>query len=165
MAVETCVIPFSGLPGDMYDLQIPLILYLILFRPVREIIFSVVFMGAAMDGASSGPYGIYSMTYLLIFVSSAWILRFLRSGNRLLLPFFMIYGVLVENLVLFGTCCLPGSMVNPPSDVLTSVVQQAVWAFLTGVFLMEGIRHSHKRWIQWMDSLFPGETNGEEGRA
>lgn len=163
--LQTCFVPFAALPGDMYDLQLALMLYLVLFRPMRETIFAAVVIGAATDSMSSGPYGIYSMTYLLVLVSGAWILRFLQAGNRILLPVFVAQGVVIENLVLGGACLLPGSVVRPPADAMASLGEQVLWALLTGAFLVRGIRLLHRQWIRWMDALFPRETEREEGRA
>ncbi len=165
IVLQTCFAPFAALPGDMYDLQIPLMLYLILFRPFRETVFGAVFVGAAMDSISAGPFGIYSMTYLLVFISGTWIVRFLHSGNRWLLPFFVVYGVAVENLVFWSVCLLPGSVVRPPADSLASLGEQVLWGLLTGAVLISGIRFLHRIWTGWMDDLFPRVSEREEGRA
>ncbi len=163
--LQTCFAPFTALPGDMYDLQIPLMLYLVLFRPIREMIFVAVVVGAAMDSMSSGPFGIYSMTYLLVSISGIWIVRFLQSGNRYLLPVFVTYGVVVENLVLWGVRFLPGSVVRLPADAMISLVEQALWSLVTGGFLVNGIRVLHRQWRRWMNHLFHAGGEREEGSA
>lgn len=165
IVLQTCFAPFAALPGDMYDLQIPLLLYLVLFRPFREVVFAAVFIGGAMDSMSAGPFGIYSMTYLLLFITGTWIVRFLQSGNRYLLPFFAAYGVAMENLVFWAVCLLPKSVVRPPADALASMGEQMLWALATGALLIRGLRSLHRLWTDWMRGLFPVGSEGEEGRA
>jgi cell shape-determining protein MreD len=165
IVLQTCFAPLAALPGDMYDLQIALMLYLVLFRPIRENLFAAVFIGVAMDSMSAAPFGVYSLTYLLIFISGTWTVRFLQSGNRYLLPFFVMYGVVMENLIFAGVCFLPGSVVRPPADAMASLGEQVIWALLTGAFLVRGIRLLHRVWHHWMKELFPGETEAEKGSA
>jgi cell shape-determining protein MreD len=162
---QTCFAPLTALPGDVYDLQVALMIYLVLFRPIRENLFAAVFIGAAMDSISAAPFGVYSMAYLLILISGTWTVRFLQSGNRYLLPFFVMYGVVMENLIFAGVCFLPGSAVRPPADAMASLGEQAIWALLTGAFLVRGIRLLHRFWLRWMKELFPGETEAEKGSA
>lgn len=64
-----------------YDLLIPLILFLGLFRPAMEGIIVATVCGVVMDIYSGGPPGLFVSVYLWLFVSSRWVPRYIHVRN------------------------------------------------------------------------------------
>ena len=53
--IKTTLIPAFSMFDKFYDLLIPIIIYLSLFRPLREGIPIVLFFGIIMDSLCAGP--------------------------------------------------------------------------------------------------------------
>lgn len=156
--VSLCLIIFQTIirPGinaldGFYDLLAPFVIYLTLFRPLRESFPVVVCLGAVMDTISGGPFGLYTTTYLWLFLGIRWLVKFLRVGNTLLLPIVIMLGVLVENLVFLGSFILtePASGSQVPEGAFRIVSEQVIWAMFTGVFLLGLIHILRTRWDKW----------------
>ena len=156
---QTTILPYLPF-GKCYDLLIPFVLYLAIFRPYRESLPFILFFGMAIDNLSSGPFGLHLISYLWLFVVVSRLLRFMHVRNRILLAIVVLSGVLLENAIFFGTLMVSrdGSLITP--TMLISVAEQSLWAVCTGPLL-----------IDWMDSvqqvieerfgeLFPKENGG-----
>ncbi len=104
--LQTTIMPYLPLLDKFYDLLIPFIVYLSLFRPVRESLPFVLFLGFIMDNLSGGPFGLYLTTYFWLYVGVKGITMFIQVGNRLLIIALIVAnGVLFENLILLGAVC------------------------------------------------------------
>ncbi len=162
LLVQTAVAPWMPFPGGFYDLQIPFLLYLVIFRPLGEAVFVALFMGAVVDSVSTTPFGFYGLAYQVIIAMGYWVLGFLHSLNRLLIPLFVALGVLLENLLMLGACLLPGAMARPPRDVSELILFQVTAALLTGYFILRGCHYLHRGWRGWMRTLFKSDDAGGE---
>jgi cell shape-determining protein MreD len=138
VVLQTTVLPYVSLFGQCYDLLIPFIVYLALYRPVRETFPLIFLLGYLMDGLSGSPFGLYTTVYFWLFLGLRWITTFLRVGNTLLLAFVVPAGVVMEVVVFFIALVLQGA----DSDyLLTSAriaVAQVVWSLVTGPLLLIG---------------------------
>jgi len=146
---QTIIRPSIPMLDGVYDLLTPFIVYLTLFRPVRETIPVVLILGFIMDNLSGGPFGLYLTAYLWLFICIKWMVGYLRVSNTLLLPLVIVAGVLVENLIFLGTIALltPGSRF--PKAALETVAEQLLWAVFTGAFLLAFLDYFWKRWKRW----------------
>jgi len=106
IVIQTTLFPLFAWLTDFYDLLIPFVVYLGLFRPLKEGLPVVFFLGLTMDTLSGGAFGIYSTTYFWLYACIAWLIGILHFKNNLLLPFIVVVGVLMENLVFLGTIML-----------------------------------------------------------
>ncbi len=81
--LQTTVMPNLPLLDSFYDLLIPFVVFLGLFRPVRESLPFVFFLGFIMDNLSGSPFGLYLTAYFWLFIGVKGITKLLQVGNRL----------------------------------------------------------------------------------
>lgn len=136
--LQTAVLPELPLLDRFYDLMIPFVVYLGLARPVRESLPFVFLIGFIMDNLSGSPVGLYLTTYFWLFAGVKGITKLLQVGNRPLIVMLIVAaGVLVENLIFWGTLTILGPDQQIAENAAKSVSVQVLWAILTGpVFLM-----------------------------
>ena len=136
--LQTTIMPYLPLLDKFYDLLIPFIVYLSLFRPVRESLPFVLFLGFIMDNLSGGPFGLYLTTYFWLYVGVKGITMFIQVANRLLIITLIVAGgVLFENLILLGAFAILGLRQQFAGDTLEIVAVQVLWAIFTGsLFLL-----------------------------
>ena len=151
--VQTTVMP--GLPAfrHFYDLLLPLVLYLGLYRFVREGLLAVIVLGLVMDNLSGAPFGVYLTVYFWIFMLVSWGSTYLHVGNQILLFIVSGAGVLIENLIFLGTMTVLSKNFQLPAGVVDSLGNQIVWGLLTGPVLIVSIRFLHGRFEKWFEEL------------
>ena len=134
--IQTTIMPLLPLFDRFYDLLCPCVIYLGLFRPVREGLPIVLFFGLVMDSLFGGPFGLYLTSYIWIFIGVRWMITFLQLNNIFLLLFIVVLGVLLENLIFIGALTLlaPGSQFPP--DAIRIVGVQVLWSICTGPFIL-----------------------------
>jgi len=135
--LQTTVFPHIHLFAGCYDLLIVQVVYLGLNHTTRESLLILALLGVAMDSLTGGPYGVYLMTYIWLFMSVRWALIYLRLSNTIILPFVVVYGVLMENLLNF----IGAVSMNPSADTIAQMTVRPIafellWAIVTGPFLL-----------------------------
>lgn len=142
---QTTIIPHIDLFNNFYDLLIPFIIYLGLFRPAREGILFILVLGFIMDSLSGGPFGLYLTTYFWLFIVVKIVIKYLHACNNILLLFIVAAGVLMENIIFIASV----SMFGPDSRFLAitmrAVIFQILWAGCTGFFFITFFNHIHKK--------------------
>jgi cell shape-determining protein MreD len=162
LVIKTTLIP--GLPffSKFYDLLIPIVIYLSLFRTLREGIPIVLFFGLIMDSLCGGPMGLYMATYIWLYVALRYLRQVLHAGNIALFAVAVAAGVAFESfvLLLYMLVLAPDAIV--PADAANTTVQHIFWALVTGPILMVMISWSQKQIDVWRDKLFPDflDSNG-----
>lgn len=151
---QTTVMPYIPLFDRFYDLLSPLIIYLSIFRPVREGVVIILIFGFLMDNISGGPFGLYLSAYVWLFVGVRWAITFLHVGDSLLLPFVVAAGVLMENIIFIGASAMfeGGSWIS--EEMVSTIVIQVLWAVFTGPFILMFLNYSHRRWDRWFKEIF-----------
>jgi rod shape-determining protein MreD len=144
-----------------YDLFIPYILYLGVMRPFYEVLPFVIASGLIVDGLSAGPLGLYATSYLWIFVLTRLASGVFVVAHWLCLPLAISAGVLLENLIILGSCVLLDRQFHVPKMSIGIVLEQVAWAAATGVFIFIGIRMAHRLWYEWFEKA-PGENDEDE---
>ena len=131
----------------------PLIIYLGLFRTLREGIIVLVFIGVVIDILSGGPFGFFLTIYFWLFILVRWMKTFLHVGSTIILPFVVALSVLVENVAFLAISALlyPDSQVPAYAPGIISV--QILWAICTGPFVIMFFNYTHKRWDNWCNKL------------
>ena len=84
---QTAVRPQIGFVAGIYDVLIAYILFLGLFRPLKEALVVVLVFGFVMDSLSGGPFGLFLTAYFWVVLLTRQITRFLHPDN-LVLRFF-----------------------------------------------------------------------------
>jgi cell shape-determining protein MreD len=162
LIIKTALIP--GLPflAKFYDLLIPIVIYLSLFRPLREGIPIILFFGLIMDSLCGGPMGLYMATYIWLYVAMRYLRQVLHAGNIGLFAVAVAGGVAFESFVLLVYMLMlsPGAIIT--ADAGRATIQQVVWALITGPILMVMISWAQRQLDILRDRLFPDwlDTNG-----
>lgn len=149
IVIQTTALPSLAYIDKIFDLLIPFVIYLALYRPVREGLILVFFLGFIMDNLSGGPFGLFLTTYCWLFIGVKWTIKYVQVVNRLLLSLVVVAGVLLENLVFIGTSTFLGAKLELSAAAMRTVALQMTWALVTGPLFLIFFRHSQQR----LDSL------------
>ncbi len=150
---QTTIIPHIPLFNNFYDLLIPFIVYLGLFRPAREGIHFILALGFLMDNLSGGPFGLYLTTYLWLFIVVRLVIRYLHARNNILLLFIVAAGVLMENIIFIASVYMSGPDSQFFAITIRPVIFQILWAGCTGFFFITFLNNSHKKLEKWFNEL------------
>ncbi len=144
--LQTTVMPYLPLLENFYDLMIPLIVFLALYRPVRESLPFVFFLGFIMDNLSGSPFGLYITAYFWLYAGVLGITKLLQVGNRLfIITLIVAAGVLTENLVFLATLTISGPDQQLAGNAAQTVTIQLLWAIMTGPIFFVVLRNLHYR--------------------
>ena len=124
VVLQTVVFPIYPFLSSFFDLFIPVIVNLGLFRPLRESIPAVILFGTVMDSLSGAPFGVYLSCYVWLFVAVYWFKGFLHIHSYTLLSLIVFLGVLLENIIFL-------MVVNVGTD------QWYIFSNATGVLFMK----------------------------
>lgn len=141
-----------------YDLLIPIILFLALFRSLAEGIPVVFIAGFMMDSFTGGPFGIYITIYFWLYVGVRWIIQYFHSGSIVLIPIMLASGVLVENLALLGAVAMAEPDWKVSATDVNNVVVQVFLVVCTGPFYMMFMNFFHKKWDKWISKFISGRS-------
>jgi len=146
--------PYIPLFERFYDLLTPFIIYLSIFRSVRESMVIILIFGFFMDIISGGPFGLYLTAYVWLFFGVRWAITFLHVGDSLILPFVVAAGVLMENLMFIGASAMFEQSSRISEAVVGTIIVQVLWAIFTGPLFLMFFNTSHRRWNQWFKEIF-----------
>ena len=150
---QTTIIPHIPLFNNFYDLLIPFIIYLGLFRPTREGILFILALGFLMDNLSGGPFGLYVTTYLWLFIVVKLLIKYLHARNNILLLFIVAGGVLMENVIFIVSIFISGTDSQFLTITTRTVIFQILWAVCTGYFFLIGFNHIYNKLEKWFNKL------------
>jgi len=153
IVIQTTVMPHIPLFARFYDLLAPFVIYLSIFRSVRESMIIVFVFGFFMDIISGGPFGIYLTAYVWMFIGVRWAITFLHVGDGLLLPVVVTAGVLMENLVFIGTSAMFEQSSRISETMVSTIIVQVLWAIFTGPLFLMLFNTSHRRWNLWFNEI------------
>jgi cell shape-determining protein MreD len=154
IVIQTTVMPHIPVFERFYDLLSSLVIYLSIFRPVREGTVMILIFGFLMDNISGGPFGLYLTAYIWLFLGVRWAITFLHVGDSFLLPFVVAVGVLMENLIFIGANAMFEQNLQITEKMVNVVVVQVLWAVFTGPFFLMLFNYSHRRWDRWSKKIF-----------
>jgi rod shape-determining protein MreD len=152
--LQTTLFPCLGIIETFYDLPALFVLYLGLFRPTRESLAVVVFLGFVLDSLSGGPFGIYLSIYFWLFLSVRGSTRFLHIGFNSLLPFILAMGVLLQNVIELLVLAVVEPGMRFPATPPRLILLRMAWAFVTGPFVLLVFRYTHWKCDHWRFQLF-----------
>lgn len=155
ITIQTAVIPHFRLFNSFYDLLIPHTICLGLFRPIRESLIVVVIQGLIMDNISGSYFGLYTTTYLWLFVGATWIVKFLHVQNRVLLIFSVACGVLIECFIFLGSIMIFRQDFEFCTDAVNTIALQTIWALFSGQLLLISFNRFYKRIDNWRNEIIP----------
>lgn len=163
VTIKTTLIPAFGMFAKFYDLLIPIIIYLSLFRSLQEGIPLVLFFGLIMDSLCGGPLGLYLATYIWLYAAMRWVSRFLHTGNIVLVGLSVTIGVVFEGFVMLAYMVFLAPTAIIPEDTTRTLVMQIVWSMATGPIILFIINRAQKKIDVWRARIFPDllNMNGE----
>jgi hypothetical protein len=130
--------------GCLYDLLVPFVVYLGVYRPPREALPVLLLAGLVMDGISGGVFGVHLSAYLWLYVGVRWAIQFLHAGNAILLPVLVTIGVAFKSFVVAFSAVVLASAAWPVEAVFPVVSGQILWGALTGPLLMMSLIRGQK---------------------
>jgi len=157
--LQTTLLPFIPLLENVYDLLIAFVIYLGLYRPIREGLILVFFLGFLVDNLSGSPFGLYLTIYCWLFIGVKWITTFFQVGNRVLLSLVVAAGVLIANGIIISSFAIQGGDTGLPENTLQTVLIQFMWALVTGPLLLIIFRFSQSRMDDITAGLFSRRGN------
>jgi len=141
--VITQTVILAALPffNSCYDILIPFIIYLGLFRSLKEGLPLVFVCGFLLDGLSGAGFGLYTTTYIWLYICCRWVIGFFHAENSFILFFAVVFGVILQNLIFLGIFLIlePGGYMH--SYILSSFHVQLIGAFITGPFFLLFFKH------------------------
>ncbi len=152
VVLQTTMLSNITLFDNFYDILIPFILYLGLFRSFMEGLPLVLIFGYAMDSLTGGPFGIYITVYFWLFIGVRGLKQYLHAGSILLRPFVIGAGVLFENITFVAALAMLEKNWDIPSVTFRSVFIQTLWAVCTGPFLLMLIDYAYIKTDKWIEA-------------
>lgn len=149
--IQTTVMHYFSILSGFYDLFILIVIYLGLYRNLRESISVILFLGIIMDNLYNGPFGLYMTVYLWLYAAIRWSSIYFHVRNKLFLVFAVASGVLFENLVFIGSFVMFNPDSQFPGNIPENVLGQILWAFFTGSFFLVFINRAYNIWSGWFN--------------
>lgn len=159
--LQTAIVPYLPAFGGIFDLALPFVIYLGLYRPAREGLPMALLIGFIMDSLSGSPFGLYMTTYCWLLIGTKWITGYLQVGNRVLLLLIVPGGVLVENFIFIAIFAALAAPAKLPAATLKTVVVQELWALATGALWLMAFRGGQRRLVGWAQHLFADHDRAE----
>jgi cell shape-determining protein MreD len=150
---QSTIIPHVSMFDRLYDLLIPFVTYLGLYRPARESLPLIIIFGFIMDSLTGGAFGVYLTTYVWLYAGIRWATKLIDVRSGILILLVVSLAVLFENIVLLATFVLlkPGAQL--PQSAFQVVFSQMIWAFLSGPLFLIFFDYTNKRWDLWTEKL------------
>ena len=152
--IQTVIFPYFSLFNRFYDLMLPFVIFLGMFRPFRESIAVVTLAGLLVDSLSGGYFGLYITIYIWLFLAIKWVVKFLQLQHGIILLVVSAVCVFVENVVLFGAIAFSGHEGTAGVYVLRTIAMQLVWAIITGPLIVMGLVQMHGIWVRFTENIF-----------
>ena len=141
MTLQTTVFPFFSMFRNFYDLGVPFVIYIGMFRSIREGILVILFLGLLRDGLSGGQFGLYVTVYLWLFLGASFIVRVCHERNRIIMFLIVVMGVVIGNFILFTITAMLEPATGRCYLFLKTISKQIIWAVFTGqLFLVVFLR-------------------------
>ena len=157
--LQTSLLPLIPLLETVYDLLIAFVIYLGLYRPIREGLILVFLLGFLMDNLSGSPFGLYLTIYCWLFIGVKWITTLFQVGNRMLLAVVVAVGVLIANGIIISSFAIQGGDIKLPENTMQTVLIQFIWALATGPLLLVLFRFGQNRLEDISSGLFARRGN------
>jgi hypothetical protein len=145
---QTTLIPHLAFASHFFDLMLPLVIYLAVFRPLPEALPVVLFLGVLMDNVSGGSFGLYLTSYAWVFIGTRAAAKVVHAERPILIVLTLISAVAAQNALFLATLGVAGQGDLPAGWVLRVVTEQIGWVLLIGPFLAWGMRKAHHHSVQ-----------------
>ncbi len=137
---QTLVAGFFLPAGLIYDLLIPLVIYLSLFHNNGKSLLIIMFFGIIMDDITGGAMGIYMLTYFWIFIGMQLAVHFFQKDSPVLMVASVLLGVCLEYGFILTVTCLSGKDLSIAADMAGRMLGRLVIAGITGPLLLSTLK-------------------------
>ncbi len=131
ISIQTTFLPAFPRFFAQYDLLIPFVAYLTLFRSSIGMLPVILISGCMMDLLSGGPFGIYTSTYILILICFRNATIYFHFKKTILFQIVIIFSVLMENLISGIVISLHDFSLEFSLYAAGILVTQFIWVFIS----------------------------------
>lgn len=149
IVLQTAFLPYVVGVSPLFDLVVPLLIYLGLYRPLRDGLLVAFFCGWLMDGLGGGPWGVYLATYIWLVVGVRGAANFLRINSLLLRLLIVPAGIALQNVIGVGAAVLLRKEFFDFAWALRDVFFQMLWAAAGGLPLLWSFDIIVTRFERW----------------
>lgn len=125
--LQTACLPSLCLSCRYFDILMPLVIYLSVFRPVAESLPLLVSFGIVMDCLSGSSFGLYPITYVWLLIGVRGSMRLLDAGSYFLFPLILMLGMAFEHF-LFA--------LSTSRNLSVDILVNALWAVVAAPFFL-----------------------------
>lgn len=134
ISLQTTIIPALPLLLTPYDILIPFVVYLTLFRPLSEGLPVIVLTGCAMDMLSGAVAGIYLIIFIWILLLFKRAKIYFHLKDPVLFKMIVIISILIENFIFGLYLSLKAVSFDLSLYACQILLIQLVWAIITSPF-------------------------------
>lgn len=164
MIAQTTVLPRLLFFNHMYDLLIPVVIHVSIFRSLGESLFLVVLFGVMMDNLSGAPAGFYLTFYIWAFVAVRYLKQLLHVDDIALVTLVIVFAVSLESTALMGLVAVNSSMISGVANAAGFVLTEVFWAALTAPFLLLLLNFLLNKLPALPEALFSSRHDEIKGR-
>lgn len=128
VCIQTTLFPEFFRLFAQYDLLIPFVVYLTLFRSSIGKLPVILISGCLMDFLSGGTIGVYIATYILILICFKNATVYFHFKNSILFQIVIIFSVLIENIIFAMVISFQTLTLNFSFYVGGVLATQLIWA-------------------------------------
>jgi rod shape-determining protein MreD len=151
--LQSAIMTHISLFDRFYDLLMPFVVYVGLFRTVQESMAVIILFGFVMDSLTGGPFGLYITSYFWTFITARWIIKLFHARHTLILLFVVAASVLMQNLIFISSLAIITQGSRFPESAFKIVSTQVLWAMFTGPLFLIFYGFVHQHWDKWLDRL------------
>lgn len=153
VVLETALVARINTVLPLFDLLLPLVVYISILGPALHCIALIIVLGALMDAVSGSPFGLYVVTYLWVFIGVRGSMCFLDAGSLFLFPLILAGGIMLEN-VLFAVCAhgIPFK-VHQFFFLMKSALIEVTLGLIIAPFLLLFFNFIYLRYDEWAGRL------------
>jgi rod shape-determining protein MreD len=148
ISLQTTVFSNLSCVFSLYDILIPPVVYITLFRPYKTELPAIFIAGFVMDFLSAAPMGFYLITYTAIFLIFQKSKKYFHVRNMGLFLTVSIMGILIEYFVFSLLIAIPAMTLDISILGLQTLVIQVAWAAVTVPFIYLILSYGFKRFDQ-----------------
>ncbi|MBF0378305.1 MAG: hypothetical protein HQK72_12605 [Desulfamplus sp.] len=140
--IQTSIIPSLPIFSGFFDIILIVVLFLSLMCSNSILIIGIILVGFFMDSLSDAPLGLYTVTYIWIFILIQFLKRFIHRGNIIFLPCISAFSVTMENSFLFFSFFVRYGRDAISIEDIVFAGKQSVWAFFVipiSIVLIHGV--------------------------
>lgn len=135
ITIQTTLLPVFPRLFAQYDLLIPFLAFLTLFRSRIGRLPVILISGSLMDLLSGGSVGCYLISYLFILLAFRKAMVYFHLDDMVLFQIVIVLSVIVENLIFWVMIFLQTWSVQLSVHGLAILLTQLVWALVFGPLL------------------------------